>query len=146
MRWLILLAASLLVGNSLPGETVSGLIVVKRKLTKRSVTAAVPIYQRGPSVELGKDPEQDPLSFERSRVVVWIEGEGPSERTLASIQHAGRRFSPDLIVVPVGAVVSFPNMDPIFHNVFSLSPRRCLIWVIISKATAAKSLSLSRES
>ena len=28
---------------------------------------------------------------------------------------------PDLLVVPVGAVVAFPNMDPIFHNIYSLS-------------------------
>jgi plastocyanin len=121
MRWLIIFVASLLAGNSLAGETVSGLIVVKRRLTKRSVTPTVPIYQRGPSVELGKSPAEDLLSFERSRVAVWIEGPGPSERASASMQQAGRRFSPDLLVVPVGAVVSFPNMDPIFHNVFSLS-------------------------
>ena len=28
---------------------------------------------------------------------------------------------PDLVVVPVGSTVSFPNMDPIFHNIYSLS-------------------------
>ena len=26
-----------------------------------------------------------------------------------------------MIVVPAGSTVSFPNLDPIFHNVFSLS-------------------------
>lgn len=31
-----------------------------------------------------------------------------------------RTFSPHVLVVPVGAVVSFPNVDPFFHNVFSL--------------------------
>ena len=29
-------------------------------------------------------------------------------------------FSPHLLVIPVGAVVTFPNADPFFHNVFSL--------------------------
>lgn len=32
----------------------------------------------------------------------------------------GRRFRPHVLVVPVGAVVEFPNHDPFFHNVFSL--------------------------
>ena len=33
-----------------------------------------------------------------------------------------RRFTAETLVIPVGSKVSFPNMDPIFHNVFSLSP------------------------
>lgn len=32
-----------------------------------------------------------------------------------------KAFQPPLLVVPVGAEVGFPNVDPIFHNVFSLS-------------------------
>jgi plastocyanin len=31
-------------------------------------------------------------------------------------------FAPDLLVVPVGGQVTFPNHDAIFHNVFSYSP------------------------
>jgi len=31
-----------------------------------------------------------------------------------------KRFSPHLLVVPVGSAVEFPNHDPFFHNVFSL--------------------------
>jgi plastocyanin len=31
-----------------------------------------------------------------------------------------RMFSPHVLIVPIGAVVSFPNADPFFHNVFSL--------------------------
>ena len=37
------------------------------------------------------------------------------------VQQLDRRFMPDLVVVPVGSAVSFPNMDPIFHNIYSLS-------------------------
>jgi hypothetical protein len=37
------------------------------------------------------------------------------------MEQQNRRFSPDLVLVPAGAAVSFPNFDPIFHNVFSLS-------------------------
>ena len=31
-----------------------------------------------------------------------------------------KRFTPHILVVPVGSVVDFPNLDPFFHNVFSL--------------------------
>lgn len=33
----------------------------------------------------------------------------------------GTAFVPNLLIVPQGGVVSFPNHDPIFHNVFSYS-------------------------
>lgn len=33
-------------------------------------------------------------------------------------------FVPRVVVVAVGSAVDFPNMDPIYHNVFSLSPAR----------------------
>lgn len=32
----------------------------------------------------------------------------------------GKEFHPHLMVVPVGSSIDFPNMDPFFHNVFSL--------------------------
>ena len=34
-------------------------------------------------------------------------------------QH--KRFDPHLLAVPVGAIVEFPNLDPFFHNVFSMA-------------------------
>jgi plastocyanin len=33
-------------------------------------------------------------------------------------QH--KRFDPHVLVVPAGSVVEFPNLDPFFHNVFSM--------------------------
>ena len=33
-------------------------------------------------------------------------------------------FEPRVVVVPVGGSVSFPNLDPIYHNVFSVSPTK----------------------
>jgi plastocyanin len=82
------------------------------------------MYQRGASVELGADAEVDPLAFERSHVAVYIEGHPSSTATgtvKASIEQKDRRFVPDLVVIPAGSAVTFPNFDPIFHNVFSLS-------------------------
>jgi plastocyanin len=126
MRSLCILAAIAMCAAGAGAQDITGTILIKKKLTKRSVTAPVSIYQRGTVVGLGKDDGQDPLSFERSRVVIYLEGPaptgtGPSKPAALPMQQLNRRFSPDLVVVPVGSGVSFPNMDPIFHNVFSLS-------------------------
>jgi plastocyanin len=103
---------------------IQGTIVIKKKLTKRRVTAQVPMYERGPAVEFAADSEEDPLAFERSRVAVYLEGQLPAQPATAAVQvmeQTNRRFSPELLVVQAGSKVSFPNNDPIFHNVFSLS-------------------------
>jgi plastocyanin len=39
-----------------------------------------------------------------------------------SLTQKNKAFSPDVLGVPVGSTIEFPNDDPIFHNVFSLSP------------------------
>ena len=104
-------------------QDITGTVLIKRKLTKPSVTTAISVYQRGAAVKLGKDTEEDPLAYERSRVVIYLEGAGPtdSESHILQVQQIDRRFLPDLLVVPIGSTVSFPNMDPIFHNIYSLS-------------------------
>jgi plastocyanin len=106
-------------------QEITGTILIKKKLTKPSVTASVSMYQRGTAVELGKDAVQDPLAYERSRVVIYLEGPAsataPAKAGSFTMQQLNRRFTPDLLVVPVGSAVAFPNMDPIFHNIFSLS-------------------------
>jgi plastocyanin len=110
---------------SLEGETVEGNIVIKKVLTRRRVTPLMPLYQRGPVVGLGADTDEDPIAFERSRVVVYLEGLLPSPPAgppaVARIEQENRRFTPETLVIQAGSRVSFPNFDPIFHNVFSLS-------------------------
>jgi plastocyanin len=105
---------------------VEGSVIIKRKLTKKRVTTPASSYERGAVVELRSDEEGDPLVFERTRVVVYLEGQIPSGPRAAlpviqTMEQNHRRFVPDTLVVPAGASVSFPNLDPIFHNVFSLS-------------------------
>jgi plastocyanin len=120
----IALLACLIFGNTAWPESVTGVILIKRRLTRPGVTASVSIYERGTAVPLGKDEKsepRDPLAFERSRVVIWIEGQGPLAPLSASMEQTGRRFLPELLVITAGSTVAFPNRDPIFHNVFSLS-------------------------
>ncbi len=66
---------------------------------------------------------------DNSAVVVWLTplaGDSvpappldPSHARYRLLQK-NKQFSPHLLVVPVGATVQFPNLDPFFHNVFSL--------------------------
>ena len=54
--------------------------------------------------------------------VVYLEGaKAKAKPATASVSMKGKQFIPRLTVVPVGSTVAFPNDDPIFHNVFSLS-------------------------
>ena len=60
---------------------------------------------------------------EYSGVVVWLEPVGapaplPAARKYTMSQK-GKKFIPHILAVPVGALVDFPNFDPIFHNAFS---------------------------
>src|SRR5256885_8416487 len=64
-------------------------------------------------------------SLHAENVVVWLTPIGGAtakvepKQPLVLVQHH-KSFEPHLLVVPVGAVVQFPNRDPFFHNVFSL--------------------------
>jgi plastocyanin len=124
-REVLFLSTAVLTAASAFAQDITGTILIKKRLTKPSVTAPVSVYQRGTTVKIGKDSGEDPIAYERSRVVVYLEGPLPAaENTTTAptqIQQIDRRFSPDLLVVPVGSTVSFPNMDPIFHNIYSLS-------------------------
>jgi plastocyanin len=116
--------AGLLVALVTPicASDIDGSIRIERKLTHRTVTAPVSAYQRGQGGDLGSDSQEDPLSFERSHVVVYLEGKGlPSSPATAALEQRDRRFAPDLVVVAAGSMVRFPNRDVIFHNVFSLA-------------------------
>lgn len=64
-----------------------------------------------------------------SNAVVWLtplSGENPDPRPVAAggprlrLIQKHKHFVPHVLVVPVGSAVDFPNLDPFFHNVFSL--------------------------
>ncbi len=111
------------------GAVIQGSIIVTHRLTRQKVTLEAGNYDRGSAVPL--EPAQsaaqaDPLAFERAHVAVFLEGPLPKFARSAGwsapvMEQRNRAFQPDMLVVPAGAEVSFPNLDPIFHNVFSLS-------------------------
>ncbi len=55
-------------------------------------------------------------------VVVYVDGAKARPAPVkVTMTMKGKNFIPRLVVVPVGGTVEFPNEDPIFHNVFSVS-------------------------
>src|SRR3984957_17755156 len=59
-----------------------------------------------------------------SGVVVWLEPASGTPVVPASVGRAqmvqkNKTFTPHVLAITVGAVVDFPNFDPIFHNAFS---------------------------
>ncbi|HSB63752.1 MAG TPA: hypothetical protein VLJ18_06270 [Thermoanaerobaculia bacterium] len=72
---------------------------------------------------LGPDRRPSPAP----QAIVWIsEGQKPGALASSSVHpriaSKGKRFEPRITAVPAGTTVDFPNLDRIFHNVFSLSP------------------------
>jgi hypothetical protein len=60
---------------------------------------------------------------DRSGVLVYLTGfrSAPPEG-VALLRQRDESFEPRLLPVVAGQTVSFPNEDPIYHNVFSVSP------------------------
>ncbi|MGH9443192.1 MAG: cupredoxin domain-containing protein [Thermoanaerobaculia bacterium] len=67
-----------------------------------------------------------------ANVVVWVEGlqragrpaessQAKASESVPSMRSTHKRFTPKVLAVELGRSVSFPNDDPIFHNVFSVS-------------------------
>jgi plastocyanin len=65
-------------------------------------------------------------SSEVRHVVVFLRNATPQAVSPArrEIQQRNEQFIPRVVAVPVGSEVSFPNDDPFYHNVFSLSRTR----------------------
>ncbi|MES2390281.1 MAG: hypothetical protein V4555_01470 [Acidobacteriota bacterium] len=60
-----------------------------------------------------------------SDVVLWLtpltsEAPAPRHQAEFTLAQKDKEFIPHLLVVPVGSSIAFPNLDPFFHNVFSL--------------------------
>jgi plastocyanin len=76
-----------------------------------------------------KQDKADKGKVDASDVVMWLKpldqkagataADALSHKKWQLVQHH-KMFQPHVLVVPVGAVVEFPNRDPFFHNVFSL--------------------------
>jgi plastocyanin len=126
MRRIALMIGGLIAGAIVPAaaaQEIQGQLAITRNLTKQRVV--LPAYNvRGVSPHkhgLARSPIK-----ESERVVVYLESDRApaAAKATATLNQSGQKFDPEMLVVPVGSTVSFPNADPIFHNVFSLSKTR----------------------
>lgn len=60
--------------------------------------------------------------------VVYVDalpgGARPHAAAAPRLAQRGQSFEPRVVVVAAGGEVEFPNFDPIYHNVFSVSPSK----------------------
>ena len=55
---------------------------------------------------------------------IWLESaslSAPANQPTFTLTQANYQFTQHLLVIPLGSSVSFPNTDPDYHNIFSLS-------------------------
>ena len=99
-----------------PGS-VRGRISIGIPVTAKRATST---YSRSvPSVALAPESELQ-------HVVVYVK-DAPKTAvtpTRAEIRQRNENFVPRVVAITVGSTVDFPNDDPIYHNVFSLSRTR----------------------
>jgi plastocyanin len=97
------------------GASVRGRVEIGNPVTARRPSAA---YATRPVTQ----PVLAPVS-ELRHVVVFLK-DAPAlntQPTVMEIRQKDENFIPRVVAVPVGSEVRFPNDDPIYHNVFSLS-------------------------
>lgn len=92
----------------------------------------------------------EPGKTRKVPAVIWLEPTAgtsplpfPAQGKYTLLQK-NRTFIPHLQVIPVGAVVQFPNADPFFHNVFSLYEGKRFD-LGLYEAGSSKSVTFSRE-
>jgi len=118
----VLLAASLVLGiasGTRPAAQQSGVV-------RGRVEIGIPVTVRRPSAAYPTRSVAQPVlapASELRHVVVFLKDAParPTEPMMVEIRQRDENFIPRVVAVPVGSDVGFPNDDPIYHNVFSLS-------------------------
>jgi plastocyanin len=115
-----LIAALIVVGPR--GQTPeAGSISGRVRLTTRIKGAALPSTAY-PTRAVGTHDNQAIAPI--TNVVVYVKDvayRGPLTPTSAELRQEHETFLPHVLAITRGSTVEFPNDDPIFHNVFSLS-------------------------
>ena len=79
--------------------------------------------------------------------VIWLPGlESGASATpaTATVASKNKRFEPHVVVVPRGGSVAFPNVDPIYHNAFSVSAANAFDLGLYRKGASRSSLRVLR--
>ena len=90
--------------------------VMKPAVVTMKKPAAEPVKPQGFGTIVGK------VKGGGGDAVVYLDVQGTSVRATATMKQEGKQFVPRTLVVQKGTKVEFPNMDAVFHNVFSVTP------------------------
>jgi plastocyanin len=97
-------------------------VPVRGTLALAAVLAASPILAGTISGNVSMTDKGGRAATDLSDAVIYVEGaRAPLKPAKATMTMKAKAFLPRVVVVPVGGTVEFPNEDPIFHNVFSVS-------------------------
>lgn len=99
----------------------TGTIAGHVKLTTRARSARLPSNAYPTRGVPRHDP---PATPEIRNVVVYLKDaafRGALPTTTGEMRQENETFIPHILAITTGSTVDFPNEDPIFHNVFSLS-------------------------
>jgi plastocyanin len=122
MRGVLTAAASFALVAALAGQTPdSGTIAGQVKLTSRVRGTPLPSNVYQPRRVANHDAIVIP---EIKNVVVYLKDvkfKGALPPSHAQIRQEHESFVPRVVAVTRGSTIEFPNADPFFHNVFSLS-------------------------
>lgn len=100
----------------------------ERATIRGRVVIGIPISTRRATNAYSRSAQATALAptSELRHVVVFLKDavRRPVAPVRADIRQVGETFIPRAVAVTVGSAVSFPNADPFYHNVFSLSRPR----------------------
>ncbi len=103
-------------GSALTAALVAGLLASGSAGGAAELAGRLELTEKGrPALGAGADLDRGVVWFEPAR-----KGRQPAPVT-AEMRTLRKQFQPQLLIVPVGSTVRFPNQDPILHNVFSVS-------------------------
>ena len=113
-------------GLQTPTGRVAGIARISPRLA--STRARVRVYAEpgDPGIATTTLPGADPFA----NVVLYLEDSDPlrsavsQPRSIPLMRQHDEHFTPHVLPIMVGTSVTFPNDDPIYHNVFSLSRAR----------------------
>lgn len=117
-----LLVSAVLLATAVPlGQSSTGIVTGKVTLTSRTKGAPLPSNVYAPRAVQQHEAAAPP---DIKNVVVYLKDvkyTGVLPATHAEIKQEHETFIPRVVAITRGSTVDFPNGDPFFHDVFSLS-------------------------
>lgn len=117
-------------------------------------TVSAPPPERGVPVERERPTPRAPKSATLTGKVhvttggpAWVfvaDVKGPTPGGAVEIKQEDKQFNPRLVAVPSGTRMTFPNLDVVYHNVFSLTPGQTFDLGMLRAGDPVKSKVMSR--